>query len=100
MRLLMSVEEHAGGAQLIRVRALLRCRAPLAVAAIMGLLAVTAVLDHAYLAAALLGGLLVAFLAWLWWEASLVTGVVAEAVEHGVAIATPLPRSRRRFGGP
>ena len=97
-RLLMSVEEHAGGAQLIRVRAMLRCRASLAVAAITGLLAVTAALDHAYLATALLGGLLVAFLAWLWWEASLVTGVVTEAVEHGVAMATLMPRSRRRFG--
>jgi O-antigen biosynthesis protein len=100
VRLLMSVEEHAGGAQLIRVRALLRCRVPLAVAAITGLLAVTAVLDHAYLATALLGGLLVAFLAWLWWEASLVTGVVAEAVEHGVAMAALLPRSHRWFGDP
>jgi hypothetical protein len=70
------------------------------VAAITGLLTVTAVLDHAYLATALLGGLLVAFFAWLWWEASLVTGVVAEAVEHGVAMATLLPRSRRWFVDP
>ncbi len=99
-RLLMSVEEHAGGAQLIRVRALLRCRAPLAVGAITGMLAATAALDHAYLATALLGGLLVAFLTWLSWEASLATGVVAEAVEHGVAMAALLPRSRRRIGGP
>jgi hypothetical protein len=99
-RLLMSVEEHAGGAQLIRVRALPRCRAPLAVGAITGVLAVTAALDHAYLATALLGGLLAAFLTWLLWEASLAAGVVAEAVEHGVAMATPLPRSRRPIGNP
>jgi O-antigen biosynthesis protein len=98
-RLLMSVEEHAGGAQLIRVRAVLRCGPPLAVAAITGVLAVTAALDHAYLSTALLGGLLVAFLMWLLREASLATGVVAEAVEQGVAMATLLPRSRRRFSG-
>jgi len=70
------------------------------VGAITGVLAVTAALDHAYLATALLGGLLAAFLTWLLWEASLAAGVVAEAVEHGVAMATPLPRSRRPIGNP
>jgi len=100
-RLLLSVEEHPGGAQLIRVRALLRCNAPLAVAALIGVLAVAAALDHAYLAAALLGGLLIAFLALLLREASLAAGVVTEAVEHGVEMATLVPRSRRRrIGGP
>jgi glycosyltransferase involved in cell wall biosynthesis len=99
-RLLMSVEEHAGGAQLIRVRAVLRYWAPLAVGAIMGVLAGAAALDHAYLATALLGGLLVAFLTWLLREASRAAGVVAEAVENGVAMATLLPRSRRRIGCP
>lgn len=98
-RLLMSVEEHAGGAQLVRVRAIVRCGAPLAAAAIAGALTAAAALDHAYLAAALLGGLLVAFLAWLCWEASLVAGVVARAVEHGVATATLLDGPAPR-GGP
>jgi GT2 family glycosyltransferase len=100
VRLLMSVEDHAGGAQLIRVRSLLRCGAPMTVIVIAGILAVTAALDHAYLAAALLGGLLAAFLTWLWREASLAAGLVAEAVEHGVAMAARLPRSRRRIRRP
>jgi len=94
-RLLMSVEEHGGGAQLIRVRALLRCKLPLAVGTIVGVLVVFAVLDHAYLAAALLGGLWVAFLMWLLSEAAVTAGIVADAVEHGVETATPLSRPRR-----
>jgi glycosyltransferase involved in cell wall biosynthesis len=83
-RLLMSVEEHGGGAQLIRVRAHLRATLPLAVGAIVGALALVAALDQAYLAAALLGGLGVAFLTWFFSEASAAAGVVAHAVEHGV----------------
>ena len=98
-RLLMSVEEHAGGAQLIRVRARPRCRLPVMVGAIIGVLVVTSALDHTYLATALLGGLLAAFVTWWLWEASLATGVVAEAVEHGVEKSAILPRSRRRIGG-
>jgi GT2 family glycosyltransferase len=98
-RLLMSVEDHAGGAQLIRVRARPRCRVPLVVAAIFGVLVVTASLDRALLAAALLGGLLAAYLTWLMWEACLAAGVVADAVEHGIEMATIVPRSRRRIGG-
>ena len=83
-RLLMSVEEHGGGAQLIRVRAHLRATLPLAVGAIVAALALVAALDQAYLAAALLGGLGVAFLTWFFSEASAAAGVVAHAVEHGV----------------
>jgi O-antigen biosynthesis protein len=95
-RLLTSVEDHAHGAQLIRVRAWTRCWASLAAGVLMGILAVAAALDHAYLAAALLGGLLVMFLAWVLWEASVTAGVVAQAVTNGVEIGTLLPSSRRR----
>jgi GT2 family glycosyltransferase len=98
-RLLMSVEEHAGGAQLIRVRGRLRYRVPLVLGAIMGVLVVTAALDHAYLASILLGSLLAVFLGWLLWEASRTAGVVAEAVQDGVETATVLPRPRRPAGG-
>jgi GT2 family glycosyltransferase len=94
-RLLLSVEEQGGGAQLIRVRALLRGRLPLTLGAIMGVLALVGVLDHAYLAAGLLGGLWIAFLMWSLSEASVAAGVVAEAVEEGIEMATPLPRPRR-----
>ncbi len=99
-RLLMSVEEHGGGAQLIRVRACLRGKLPLAVGAIVGALTLVAALDHAYLAAALLGGVGIAFLMWFYSEASVAAGVVAHAVEHGVEMATPLPRSRGSDGWP
>jgi glycosyltransferase involved in cell wall biosynthesis len=95
-RLLTSVEDHAHGAQLIRVRVWTRCWASLAVGVSVGMLAVAAALDHAYLAAALLGGLLVMFLAWVLWEASVTAGVVAQAVANGVETGTLLHGSRRR----
>lgn len=95
-RFLASVEDHAHGAQLIRVRAWTRCSAPLAVGVIVGILTAAAALDHAYLAAALLGGLLVIFLAWALWEASVTAGVVAKAVADGLEMDTLLPGSRPR----
>jgi GT2 family glycosyltransferase len=94
-RLLMSVEEHGGGAQLIRVRLLSCWKAPLAVGATIGVLAVFAGLDHAYLATALLGALCALFLARLLWETSLGAGVTANALERSLETATPLPRSPR-----
>jgi O-antigen biosynthesis protein len=98
-RLLMSVEEHGGGAQLIRVRVLSCCKGPLALGATIGALAVFAALDHAYVATALLGGLCLLFLTRLLWEACLAAGVVANALERGLETATPLARVRRRVGG-
>ena len=99
-RLLMSVEEHGGGAQLIRVRARLRGTLPLALGAIVGGLALVAALDQAYVAAFFLGGLWIAFLTWFLSEAAAAAGVVAHAVEHGVEhgveIATPPSRPRAR----
>jgi len=94
-RLLISVEEHGGGAQLIRVRALLRGKLPLALGAVAGALALFSALDHAYLAAALLSCLWIVFLMWFLSEASVTAGVVAEAVESGIEMATPLARPPR-----
>jgi glycosyltransferase involved in cell wall biosynthesis len=94
-RLLMSVEEHAGGAQLIRVRALLSYRFPLAVCALIAAVTALAALDGAYLAAALLGGAGVAFGLWFLSEASLTSGLVAQAIESAADAATPVVRQRR-----
>ena len=53
-RLLMAVEEHGGGKQLVRVRCWPRCLARGLVApAVLGAIAVAAALDHAWLAAAI-----------------------------------------------
>lgn len=95
-RLLMSVEEHGGGAQLIRVRAHPRFGLAPVILAMFVLLTVTAALSSAYLAAGLLGGVWATFLALVLWEASVCAGVVAEAVEHDDAETTLLERSRKR----
>jgi hypothetical protein len=93
-RVLMSFEEHAGGAQLIRVRSDLCYGAPVAVEALVGALAALAALDRAYLAAALLGALWVTLLIRFLSGASLAAAVVSEAVETGVATSTPMSRPR------
>lgn len=101
-RFLTSVEDHAHGAQLVRVRTWTRCGAPLAAGVLIGMLTLAAALDHAYLAAALLASLLAMFLAWTVWEASVTAGVVARAVTEGAGLGTLLPGSRRhrRAGRP
>jgi O-antigen biosynthesis protein len=81
-RLLMCVEEHGGGAQLVRVRAVpwLDRRACAAVV-LLGVLVVAAALDHATPAAeglAIAGCMLVA---WMLRESALASGSVADAVE-------------------
>jgi O-antigen biosynthesis protein len=94
-RLLMCVEEHGGGAQLIRLRGTLRCSwAAPAIGVLLGVLAVTAALSGAPLAAGPLGGLSGALFAWLFWEAALATGLVADAVEDTDEMTTLLSRSR------
>jgi glycosyltransferase involved in cell wall biosynthesis len=96
-RLLMSVEEHGGGAQLIRVRVVSCLRAPLAVGSIIGALALFAALDHAYLATVLLGALCASFLTRLFWEACLAAGVATTVLERGLQAATPLPNNWQRI---
>jgi GT2 family glycosyltransferase len=93
-RLLLSAEEHAGGAQLIRVRSQIRYGAPAAVEVSVGALAALAALDHAYLVAALLGALWITLLVWFLSRASLAAAIVSRAVEAGVPSSTPLSRSR------
>jgi hypothetical protein len=95
-RLLMSVEEHGAGAQLVRVRAALRCRASLAIVAGGALLAATAAVSHAFIAAGLVALLLALFVAWLAWEVLISAGIVADAIEHCDEAAKPLPRRGRR----
>jgi hypothetical protein len=94
-QMLMGVEEHGGGAQLIRLRAVPRYSAVAsAAAALLAVLAVVAALDHARLATGALVGLLAALVTRLLWESAVTAGAVADAVEDADEGATPL-RSRR-----
>ncbi|MGH8735153.1 MAG: hypothetical protein ACREVB_15835, partial [Burkholderiales bacterium] len=94
-RLQMAVEEHAGGAQLIRLRAFpRRPMAASAIGALLGVLAVVAVLDHAPFAAGVLASFVAALLALLLIESAAVAGTVAHSVEHADETATPIRRAR------
>jgi GT2 family glycosyltransferase len=96
-RLQMAVEEHAGGAQLVRLHAFLR-RPVVAfvIGALLSLLAVIAVLDHSPFAAAVLASLAVALLALLLIESAALAGAIAHAVEHADESATPIPSAHPR----
>jgi glycosyltransferase involved in cell wall biosynthesis len=96
-RLQMAVEQHAGGAQLIRLHAFQRrATAASAIGALLGVLAVAAALDHAPFAAGVLASFVAALLAWLLIESAAVAGTVADAVEHADETATPIRRARRQ----
>jgi hypothetical protein len=99
-RLQMAVEEHAGGAQLIRLHAFPRhSTAASGIGALVGVLAAAAALDHALFAAAVLASVIATLLAWVLVESAIVAGTVAHAVEHPDETATALPRARpRRLG--
>jgi glycosyltransferase involved in cell wall biosynthesis len=95
-RLLMAVEEHARGAQLIRLRATPRFSAAgLAVVAILYALAVPAAIDHAGVVTAVLSALFLVLVAWGVWEWAVVAGTVADAVEHADDNVTPIRRAKR-----
>jgi GT2 family glycosyltransferase len=101
VRLLLAVEDHAGGAQLVRLRA--SPRYPLAAAAIgalFGFFAVVALLDHELAVAAALAGLGAALFGLLLIEAAALAGAVANAVEAGdeAPIATRRAGLRRLVG--
>jgi hypothetical protein len=93
----MAVEDHPGGTQLIRIHAFLRRPvAASAIGALLGGLAVVAVLDHVTFAAGVLASFSIALLAWLLIESAAVAGSVRDAVEHAEERATPIGRARHR----
>jgi GT2 family glycosyltransferase len=93
-RLQMGVEEHAGGAQLIRFHAFLRPpRAASAIGVLLGVLAVVAMLDHAPFAAGVLASFVAAVLALVLIESAAVAGTVAHAVEDADETAAPIRRA-------
>jgi O-antigen biosynthesis protein len=83
-RLQMAVEEHAGRAQLIRLRAGFRpSRAALAIGALLAALVAAAVVAHVHPAAALL--LAATAAGWLGWglvEWTTLAGTITQAVDH------------------
>jgi O-antigen biosynthesis protein len=101
VRLLLSVEEHAGGAQLVRLRASPRYPvAAAAIGALFALFALVALLDHEPAVAAALASLAAAVLALLLVESAALAGAVADAVEQ--ADEAPITTRRawlRRLAG-
>jgi GT2 family glycosyltransferase len=92
-RLQMAVEEHAAGAQLIRLRA--SPRRPIGavgIGAFLVALAVAAALDHAPFAALVLASFATALLALLVVESAVIAGTVGHAVEHADETATAIRR--------
>jgi O-antigen biosynthesis protein len=96
-RLQLAVEDHAGGAQLVRIHAFLRRPwAALGIGAALGALAVLAGLGHALFAASALASTSATILAWLVVESAKVMGIVAEAVERADETATLIGDASRR----
>jgi GT2 family glycosyltransferase len=90
-RLQMAVEDHAGGAQLVRLCAFPRRPVgALVLCGLLGLLAALALLDHAPFAAGALAGAGAILLALLLIESAALAGAVAHAVEHADEAATPI----------
>jgi hypothetical protein len=96
-RLQMAVEEHAAGAQLIRLRASPRLSiGACGIGAVLVVLAVAAALDHASFAAFVPASFAAALLAWLLVESALVAGIVGHAVEQADEAATAVRRGPPR----
>jgi O-antigen biosynthesis protein len=82
-RLILGVEDHALGKQLVRARWWPRCApAGLVAAALFGALATGAALDGAWAASGVLAAVLVAFAVRTVLECAAATGAIAEAVEN------------------
>ncbi len=97
-RLLMAVEEHGGGAQLVRWRVFSRCPAGVfMVGGILGILTLAAGINHAGVATFTFAGLVVALAGRLVWEAALALGAITDAIKHADRGATTLSR-RGRLG--
>jgi O-antigen biosynthesis protein len=98
-RLLMGIEEHGGGAQLVRLRVFRRCSTgALLLMTTLGMLGLAAGLDHAAAATftfvCLLGALAVRFV----WEAALLFGALTNAIQRSDPVATALVRPKHRRG--
>jgi O-antigen biosynthesis protein len=95
VRLLMGVEEHGGGAQLLRLRVYLRCSAvAFMLGATLGILALAAWLNHSRFVTFTFAGLVAALAGRVLWEATLTVGAIADAVKQADGAATPLSRPR------
>ena len=67
-----------------------------AVDALLGALAVVALLNHAQFAAGVLAILSATLIAWLLMESTAIAGIVADAAEHADETATAIGRPQRR----
>jgi hypothetical protein len=82
VRTLMAIEEHGGGRQLARFRTWPRCSpAGVAVIALFALLCGGAALDHAWVAAAVLGAVAAALFLRMLWECSVATAAIMGVVD-------------------
>jgi O-antigen biosynthesis protein len=95
-RLLMGLEEHRGGAQLVRLRVFLHCSAgAFMVGTTLGMLVLAAALNRASLATFTFASLSAALVVRLLWEAALLFGAITDAIEHSDKGATALSRPKR-----
>jgi O-antigen biosynthesis protein len=98
-RLLMGIEEHGGGAQLVRLRLAPRFSAGAVILlTALGTAVLGAGFNHAAAVTFTFVGLLTGTIAWLLWEAALLYGAIADAVEQADSDATPLSRLKHRKG--
>ena len=98
-RLLMGIEEHGGGAQLVRLRLVPRCSAEAVIlVTALGASLLAAGFNHAAAVTFTFVGLLAGMIAWLLWEAALLYGAVTDAVEQADPEATPLSRPKHKKG--
>jgi len=78
----MAIEEHGGGKQLVRFRTWPRCSsAGVVIIALFTLLSGGAALDHAWVAAAILGAVAATLALRTLWESSVATSAVLNVVD-------------------
>jgi hypothetical protein len=86
VRILMAVEEHGAGQQLVRFRSWPRCTAGALLAIFLGAALTTgATLDHAWLAAAILGGVTVMLALRMYQQCAGATAATLHALQESVS---------------
>jgi GT2 family glycosyltransferase len=98
-RLLMGIEEHGGGAQLVRLLVSPRCSAgALILMTTLGMLVLAAGLNHAGVITYTSISLIAALTARLLWEAALLFGAITDAIKRSDPGATILEPPKHRRG--
>jgi hypothetical protein len=90
VRILMAVEEHGAGRQLVRFRSWPRYTAGALLPILLGAaLAIDATIDQAWLAAAILGGVTVTLALRMFQQCAGATAVVMHALQGSISTSVP-----------